>query len=140
LLVRSVYLDVDGARHFTPNCFFWPAGYDYAVEEKRWRDGYFRRTGRVWQEDECGSGGKSQPPDGGNDDKDLDHDACLRLLGLKPGFTEKELTAAYREAVKMNHPDRVATLAVEFQLLAEKRTKLINQAYAKLLSLVARKV
>jgi DnaJ-domain-containing protein 1 len=137
LLVRSVYLDVDGARHFTPNCFFWPTGYDYAVEEKRWRDGYFRRTGRVWDDD---NGEKTQPPGGGNDDRDLDYDACLRLLGLKAGFAQAELAKAYREAVKMNHPDRVATLAVEFQLLAEKRTKLINQAYAKLLSLVARKV
>jgi hypothetical protein len=134
LLVRSVYLDVDGAQHFTPNCFFWPAGYDYAVEEKRWRDGYYRRTGRVWNEDECGrNGGKSQPPGGGNDDKDLDYDGCLRLLGLRPGFTEKELKEAYREEIKRSHPDKVASMAEEFKMLAERRTQQINQAYAKLL-------
>jgi hypothetical protein len=135
LLVRSVYLDFDGLRHFTPNCFFWPAGYNYAVEEKRWREGYYRRTGRVWNEDECGGNGgkKGKPPGGGNDDKDLDYDACLRLLGLRAGFTDKELKDSHREAIKRSHPDKVATLAEEFQLLAERRTRQINQAYAKLL-------
>ena len=48
ILVRSTYLDQDGLRHFTPNYFFCWAAYDYSVAERQWRDGYFRRTGKVW--------------------------------------------------------------------------------------------
>jgi DnaJ-domain-containing protein 1 len=43
-----------------------------------------------------------------------------------------ELATAYRAAIKMNHPDKVAALAAEFKTLAETRTKVINQAYSKL--------
>jgi hypothetical protein len=124
LLVQSIYLDsVDGSRQVTYNPFFSEAVYAYALKEKRWEDGYYVRTGQQWK-DRC----DKQPGD-----EDLDHDACLRLFGLHQGFTEKELGAAYREAIKMNHPDKVASMAEEFRLLVEKRAKLINQAYSKLL-------
>jgi hypothetical protein len=32
----------------------------------------------------------------------------------------------------MNHPDKVASLSDEFKILAERRTKQINQAHSKL--------
>jgi DnaJ-domain-containing protein 1 len=133
LLVRSVYLDdADGSRHFTSNPFFWPAAYECAVEEQRWREGYFRRTGKLWN----GSDGRkhSSLPGGAEEEvEDLDIEACLRLLGLEPGYTPVELATAYRETIRMNHPDKVASMAEEFRMLAERRNRLINQAYAKLM-------
>ena len=136
LLVRSAYLDVAGCRHIVLNPFFWPGGYDHAVADKNWKDGYYRRTGRVWNgTDEGGGHGnrnpESDPPEEG---EDLDYDACLRLLGLQTGFTPTELTKAYRAAIKLNHPDKVAAMATEFKVLAERRSRMINQAYEKLRS------
>ncbi len=52
-----------------------------------------------------------------------------RILGLGPDCSYDEVQRAYREAIRQYHPDRVAHLAEEFRLLAEKRTKLINRAY-----------
>jgi len=117
----SVYLDDhrEGLRHITYNTFFCPGVYAYALREKQWEDGYYRRTGRHWK-------------DRGRDDNDLGREACLRLLGLEPGFTPRELVTAYRAAIKLNHPDKVAALADEFKTLAEARTRLINEAYSKL--------
>jgi len=106
LLVRSAYLDVAGCRHIVLNPFFWPAGYDHAVAaDKNWRDGYFQRTGRVWNgtDQGGGDGGGNRKPrvdDSDRGGEDLDYDACLRLLGLQPGgFTSPELSKAYRAAI-----------------------------------------
>ena len=52
-----------------------------------------------------------------------------RILGLAPNCSPDDVQRAYREAIRQYHPDRVAHLAEEFRLLAEKRTKLINRAY-----------
>jgi hypothetical protein len=126
-LVQSVYRDNNaaGVRDIIYNPFFSPAAFNRAVEEKRWEDGYYRRTGRRWKD--CRAG--KEP---GDEVAELDHEACLRLLGLTPGFTQAELATAYRAAIKMNHPDKVAALADAFRLLAEQRTRQINEAYAKL--------
>lgn len=57
------------------------------------------------------------------------------LFGISPGerFSKDDLKKRYRELLKMNHPDRVATLSEEFKELADKKTKQINSAYEKLL-------
>jgi DnaJ-domain-containing protein 1 len=57
------------------------------------------------------------------------------LFGIRPGerFSKDDLKKKYRELLKMNHPDRVASLSEEFKDLADKRTKEINSAYEKLL-------
>ena len=102
--------------------FSWPA-YNLAEEEKRWRDGA--------RETKFSKGEPIIEDDGATSDLD----ACLHILGLDPGFSETELKAAYRQAIKMNHPDKVAALAVEFRELAERRTRLLNQALATLLCL-----
>ena len=136
LLVRSAYLDVAGCRHIVLNPFFWPAGYDHAVADKNWRDGYYRRTGRVWNGplNEGGGGGNRKPrlDESNLEGEDLAYYDCLQLLGLQTGFTPTELTKAYRAAIKLNHPDKVAAMATEFKVLAERRSRMINQAYEKL--------
>lgn len=130
LFVQSAYLDdPEGLRHITYNPFFSLAAFEYALREKRWEDGYYRRTGRQW---------KDRNSEALPGDEKLDHAACLRLLGLLPGFTHDELRKAYRLAIQLNHPDKVAPLADEFKVLAERRTRMINEAYARLLAMVSK--
>ena len=52
-----------------------------------------------------------------------------RVLGLGVNASPSEISAAYRHLAQMYHPDKVAGLAPEFQVLAEKRMKEINAAY-----------
>jgi DnaJ-domain-containing protein 1 len=56
------------------------------------------------------------------------------LFELKPGqnFTKDELKKKYHELLRMNHPDKVASLGQDFKKLAEQKTKDINSAYHKL--------
>lgn len=56
----------------------------------------------------------------------------LVVLGLKPGATPKEITAAYRAMAKLYHPDHTLTLGPDIRAAAEKRMKEINAAYAAL--------
>jgi hypothetical protein len=117
--------------------FSWDA-YNKAVEDKRWREEYLKRTGKRWNEQgepEKKTGqkqSKDSQPNIDSENQRLNESECLELLGLKPGFSQKELKTAWREAVRMNHPDKVAALSAEFKALAEKRTKKINQAYERL--------
>jgi DnaJ domain len=55
------------------------------------------------------------------------------VLGVKPGASRAEIQAAYKALAKQYHPDRVASLGAEFRLLAERRMKAINAAYATLM-------
>jgi hypothetical protein len=54
------------------------------------------------------------------------------ILGLSPGADQEEIRAAYIALAKRYHPDKVAHLGKELQVLAEKRFKEIQQAYARL--------
>lgn len=54
------------------------------------------------------------------------------VLGVKVGASEEEITAAYRKLVLMYHPDKVASLAPEYQEIAERKMKEINAAYQAL--------
>jgi membrane protein involved in colicin uptake len=47
-------------------------------------------------------------------------------------LTKSELKKRYFELLKMNHPDKVASLGSDFKILAEKKTKAINSAYEEL--------
>lgn len=53
-------------------------------------------------------------------------------LQLDPGATQEEIRSAYQRLVQQYHPDRVSGLAPELQVLAEERTKELNEAYAAL--------
>jgi len=52
------------------------------------------------------------------------------VLGVARSCTVKELKAAYREAIKANHPDRVAHLSPALQRFALEQTLLIQEAWA----------
>jgi molecular chaperone DnaJ len=54
------------------------------------------------------------------------------VLGLKPGATEEEIKAAYRELVKKYHPDRYQDNPLND--LAEEKMREINEAYETLMS------
>ena len=54
------------------------------------------------------------------------------VLGLKPGATEEEIKAAYRELVKKYHPDRYQDNPLSD--LAEEKMREINEAYETLMS------
>ena len=107
--------------------------YEKEVEEMKWKESYFQRTGKHWQDQDRQTHSSECPPEAESEDKKLDLDDCREILGLARDFSEKELKEAYRNTVKMNHPDKVASLAPEFRNLAERKTKQINQAYAKLI-------
>jgi tetratricopeptide (TPR) repeat protein len=53
-------------------------------------------------------------------------------LGVHEGASREEISAAYRKKAQQYHPDKVASLAPEFQALAEERMKDINAAYTAL--------
>lgn len=55
-----------------------------------------------------------------------------KVLGVSDTATSDEISAAYRRLAQMYHPDKVAGLAPEFQMLADQRMKEINVAYESL--------
>lgn len=59
--------------------------------------------------------------------------SSYEILQVDENASKEEITAAYRNLVKMNHPDKVASLAPEFRELAEQRMKMINAAYETLI-------
>ena len=54
------------------------------------------------------------------------------VLGIAPDASEAEIVAAYREKVRMYHPDKMSGLAPEYTEIAERGMKEINTTYAKL--------
>lgn len=56
---------------------------------------------------------------------------CYELLGLKPGVSEKEVKQAYRDLVKIWHPDRFGS-DPRLQQKAQEKLKEINNAYEKI--------
>lgn len=61
------------------------------------------------------------------------------LFELKPGqtYSQQELKKKYHDLLKMNHPDKVASMGPDFKKMAEIKTKDINTAYMKLKKLAA---
>ncbi len=50
------------------------------------------------------------------------------------GATLKQVTVAYRDHVKLNHPDKVAHLSPALQKFAEQQTIALTQAYQRIKS------
>ena len=54
------------------------------------------------------------------------------VLGIAPDASPEEIKKAYKELAGKYHPDKVHHLGDDFQALAEKRFKEIQEAYHKL--------
>ncbi|UCH23254.1 MAG: DnaJ domain-containing protein [Deltaproteobacteria bacterium] len=54
------------------------------------------------------------------------------VLGVDRNASQEEIKKAYRQLVNRYHPDKVAHLGDEFQKLADKRFKEIQEAYQKI--------
>ncbi len=54
------------------------------------------------------------------------------ILGVKPGASREEIHKAYKKAAKEYHPDRVAHLGKDLQILAKHRFIEIKDAYNSL--------
>jgi DnaJ-class molecular chaperone len=54
------------------------------------------------------------------------------VLGLRRGASQEEIAQAYREQMKLYHPDRVAGLGDELQRVAHEKTVEIQRAYEAL--------
>src|SRR5882724_12603724 len=54
---------------------------------------------------------------------------CLNILGLEPGASLSQIKEAYRDLVKVWHPDRF-TGDPKMQRKAEEKLKIVNAAYA----------
>lgn len=54
------------------------------------------------------------------------------VLGIEPGATPEEIGRAYREQMKLYHPDRVAALGEELRALAHAKSLEIQRAYEEI--------
>jgi DnaJ domain len=60
-----------------------------------------------------------------------EQDEWWSVLEVSPEAGKDEIVRSYRRKIQRCHPDRVCGLAPEFILLAESRTKALNEAYAQ---------
>jgi hypothetical protein len=68
-----------------------------------------------------------------NGDQPSDGNNPYKILGIEPTADKEQIKQAYRHLANQYHPDKVAHLGKEFQVLAEKRFKEIQQAYQQLM-------
>ncbi|MGA7414507.1 MAG: DUF4236 domain-containing protein, partial [Bryobacteraceae bacterium] len=73
-----------------------------------------------------------QRPDGHAPPQVSEREEAAKVLGIKCDAGIEEVATAYRNLAQMYHPDKVASLAPEFQALADRKMKEINLAYALL--------
>ncbi len=60
---------------------------------------------------------------------DLDEKKAFAILEISPEVSNDEIKRAYLSKMKEYHPDKVENLGKEIRLLAEQKTKEINEAY-----------
>lgn len=73
------------------------------------------------------TGNREQKPGTGGEKKDP-----YTVLGVGKNASADEIKKAYRRLVNTYHPDKVSHMGEEFQQLAEKKFKEIQEAYLKL--------
>ena len=54
---------------------------------------------------------------------------AYKKLGVRPGSSMDEIARAYKEKMKMSHPDKVTHLSEELQDKAKELTLKLNEAY-----------
>lgn len=69
------------------------------------------------------SGGWPRPPQGRDP---------YAVLGIARGASTEEISRAYREQMKLYHPDRVAEMGPEIRRVAHEQTLAIQRAYDEL--------
>ena len=57
-----------------------------------------------------------------------------QILGVKHGASLAEIRDGYKRAIQEYHPDKVASMGIDLQEFAKKRTQKIIQAYEQLTS------
>lgn len=65
-----------------------------------------------------------------NDNFDNHESSYAKLLGLSENPSPSEIKSKYRELIPKYHPDKVSHLGYEFKIIAEQKTKEINEAYS----------
>jgi DnaJ-class molecular chaperone len=65
-----------------------------------------------------------------NSDEDTtgEHEAWYDVLTVSPDASDEEIKTAYREKIKLYHPDRVADLGDKLKIVAEQEARKINAA------------
>ncbi len=58
--------------------------------------------------------------------------SALSKLGLQPGASFEEASAAYKNMAAQSHPDKVAHMAPEFRELAERKMRELNAAFEQI--------
>jgi DnaJ-domain-containing protein 1 len=53
------------------------------------------------------------------------------VLGVSSDAPDEQVRSAYRALIQKYHPDKVANLGEEFQVMAEQKSREINEAYAE---------
>jgi len=91
---------------------------------------YYRKSQEAFQNKYRQSGGRDKSSTG----QDRPEDAAAAqdpysVLGVDKNASQEDIKKAYRELVNKYHPDKVAHLGDEFQKLADRRFKEIQQAY-----------
>ena len=54
------------------------------------------------------------------------------MLKVSPDASDAEIKAAYKQQMKLNHPDKVSHMSPEIQAYAQAWTKVIRAAYEAL--------
>jgi DnaJ-class molecular chaperone len=54
-----------------------------------------------------------------------------KILNVDETASQEEILSAYRKLAQMYHPDKVTGLAPEYREIAERKMKIINNAYKK---------
>lgn len=98
-----------------------------------WR--YFYAPGAPWGSARSGSStsnGQQQQRAASDDQHSPPIFDPYTVLGVSRGASAAEIKQAYRKLAAQYHPDKVAHLGPEFQVLAEKRFKEIQEAYQQI--------
>ncbi len=95
---------------------------------------YFQKNQHAYQDyKKRGTGNKQQSDAGRNRfQEETAADDPYTVLGIEKNASQEEIKKAYRDLVNKYHPDKLAHLGDEFQVLAAKRFKEIQQAYQRL--------
>ncbi len=90
------------------------------------------RTGRQWSNDSQNTDNRQQGQESvGRGDANAKKNP-YEILGVSAKADLETIRSAYRRLAGQYHPDKVAHLGPEFQEMAEKRFKEIQEAYEKL--------